>query len=178
MVLLLQWSTYKFLFVWSLDLQLQFIVVWFEFSATYSCSSDFFTDPESMIFFREFSLFSTNLTRWIFFGEKAILEESYEPSLGKLHWAANFYTHIAPSYRDDIVYGRPLIKLQRFLNVDYDIWNLVKELKIGIKVHIFWEGHNNMPKSQNFFWRYKVISNKIWRLRQILVAFSKYMNFT
>ena len=130
-------------------------------------------------FFREFSLlFSTNPTRWIFFGEKAILEESYEPSLGKLHWAANFYTHIAPSYRDDIVYGRPLIKLQRFLNVDYDIWNLVKELKIGIKVHIFWEGHNNMPKSQNFFWRYKVISNKIWRLRQILVAFSKYMNFT
>ena len=30
-------------------------------------------------------------TVWIFFGEKAILEESYEPSLGKLRRPAHFW---------------------------------------------------------------------------------------
>jgi hypothetical protein len=32
----------------------------------------------------------TNPTMWIFFGEKAILEESYEPSLDKLRWPGIF----------------------------------------------------------------------------------------
>ena len=35
-----------------------------------------------------------------------------------------------------------------------------------------------MTKSPNIFWRNKVFSNKIRRFRQILVAFSEYVNFS
>ena len=39
-------------------------------------------------------------------------------------------------------------------------------------------GKLTLMKSPTFFWRYKVISNKVWRFRQTLVAFSEYLNFT
>ena len=38
-----------------------------------------------------------NPTRWIFFGEKAILEESNKPSLGNIRWGAHSYTRITHS---------------------------------------------------------------------------------
>ena len=42
-----------------------------------------------------------------------------------------------------------------------------------VKVHIFWDCHKNMANSPNLFWHYfQVISNKIWRFRQILVSLS------
>ena len=35
-----------------------------------------------------------------------------------------------------------------------------KEICVSFKVDIFWEGHEEISKSPNFFWCYKVISNK------------------
>ena len=45
------------------------------------------------------------------------------------------------------------------------------------KVQIFWEGHKNLFYLQLFIWYYLVASNYKWKIGQIFVAFSEYLNF-
>ena len=47
-----------------------------------------------------------------------------------------------------------------------------------IKIQIFWEGHTNLAHLPLFFWHYLVASNYEWKMGQIVVAFSEYLNFT
>ena len=47
------------------------------------------------------------------------------------------------------------------------------------KVQIFWKGHKNFaPSSTLFLTLLSIASNHNWKMGQIFVAFSKYLNFT
>ena len=46
------------------------------------------------------------------------------------------------------------------------------------KVQIFWEGLKNLAHLPLFCWHYLVVSNYKWKMGQILVAFSEYLNIT
>ena len=45
------------------------------------------------------------------------------------------------------------------------------------KVQIFWEVQKNLAHLPLFFWHYLVASNYKWKMGQIFVAFSEYLNF-
>ena len=44
------------------------------------------------------------------------------------------------------------------------------------KVQIYWEGHKSLADLPLFCWHYLVASNNKWKVGQIFVAFSKYLN--
>ena len=46
-----------------------------------------------------------------------------------------------------------------------------------IKVRIFWKGHKNLAHLPLFILHYLIASNYKWKMDQILMAFSKYLNF-
>ena len=45
------------------------------------------------------------------------------------------------------------------------------------KVQVFWESHKNLAHFPLFIWHYLVASNHKWKMGQIFVAFSEYLNF-
>ena len=46
------------------------------------------------------------------------------------------------------------------------------------KVQIFWEDHKNLAHLPLFIWQYLAASNYKWKMGQIFVAFSEYLNFS
>ena len=46
-----------------------------------------------------------------------------------------------------------------------------------VKVQVFWKDHKNMAHLPLFIWHYLVSSNYKWKMGQIFVAFSEYLNF-
>ena len=46
-----------------------------------------------------------------------------------------------------------------------------------VKVQIFWENLKNLAHLPLFIWQYLVASNYKWKMSQIFVAFSEYLNF-
>ena len=48
---------------------------------------------------------------------------------------------------------------------------------LNIKIQIFWEGHNNLVHLPLLFWHYLLASIYKWKMGQIFVGFSEYLNF-
>ena len=59
----------------------------------------------------------------------------------------------------------------------YFLWERCFVSFSQIKVQIFWEGHKNLTHLPLFIWHYLVVSNYEWKMGQIFVAFSEYLNF-
>ena len=57
----------------------------------------------------------------------------------------------------------------------YIVWKNFKGL--SSKVRIFWEGQKDLAHFPIFFWHYILLSNYKWKMCQIFVAFSEYLNF-
>ena len=53
-----------------------------------------------------------------------------------------------------------------------------KQFLEGFKVQIFWEGHKNRVHLLICIWHYLVASDHTWKMSQIVLAFSEYLNLT
>ena len=65
----------------------------------------------------------------------------------------------------------------QFLKIPKQSPCMYKSKVSTFKVQIFWEGHKNFSHLPLFIWQYLILSNYNWKMGQIFVAFSEYLNF-
>ena len=56
-------------------------------------------------------------------------------------------------------------------------WRYLNQRSAAVKVQIFCEGRKNLAHLLLFVWHYIITSNYKWKMYQIFMAFSQYLNF-